>query len=96
MAEIAREDGQTELQLRRATKDLNDAVHRSFGEHGVTVPFRDFITYGCITYAAELISHGVKVEAAMTLAGFKNWTNFVRQCRAFLGCAPHDLKRRSG
>ena len=51
-------------------------------------PAREMITYGCLTYAARLIAEGVKIEAAMLIAGFHNKTNFCRQFREFLGCQP--------
>ena len=59
-------------------------------------PARELITYGCLTYAARLIAAGVKVEAAMLIAGFHNKTNFCRQFREFLGCQPsrHQPGRR--
>jgi len=36
----------------------------------------------------------VKVEAAMRLAGFRNKSNFNRDFRDYLGCLPHEFKRR--
>ena len=55
---------------------------------------RDLITYGCLLYAANLISKRTKCEAAMTLAGFRNKTNFNRDFRTYLGCLPHEFAGR--
>jgi methylphosphotriester-DNA--protein-cysteine methyltransferase len=72
-----------ELELRRGLRQGHAATCRAM------------ITYGCLTYAARLIGDGMKVEAAMNLAGFRNKTVFCRNCRDYLGCQPHELRGRS-
>jgi AraC-like DNA-binding protein len=80
MAEIARAVGMSELELRRVQQR----------HHAARV--RDFITYGCLTYAARFIAQGEKVEWAMTRSGFHNRTNFCHEFRQFLGCQPHEFR----
>lgn len=49
---------------------------------------RDLIVYACLTHARTLILDGTKVEAAMLLSGFRHYSNFCRQFRAFFGENP--------
>jgi AraC-like DNA-binding protein len=44
--------------------------------------------------AARLIEEGTKIEAAMRLAGFSNWTNFNAQFRREFGLNPRDDRAR--
>jgi AraC-like DNA-binding protein len=83
VADMARMAGVSELELRRGLRH----------DHASTC--RAMITYGCMTYAARLIADGMKVEAAMSLAGYRNKTVFCRNCRDYLGCQPHELRGRS-
>jgi AraC-like DNA-binding protein len=75
--EVAGEFGLAELTLRRRWRAVTG--HR---------PLRDAITVACIQHAAELLADGVKVEAAMHLAGFHHWSNFNRQFRRVFGTTP--------
>ena len=83
VADMSRMVGVGELELRRSLRRNHAA------------PCRAMITYGCLTYAARLIADGMKVEAAMSLAGFRNKTVFCRNCRDYLGFQPHALRGRS-
>lgn len=56
-------------------------------------PLAEVISYACTLYAVVLIGSGVKCEAAMQLAGFKNKTNFNRNVRDYFGALPHDFVR---
>ena len=73
VSEIAGLCGQTPPQLRRT----------QCGRLGLTP--RDLITVGCLNCALELIRTGVKIEAAMWHAGFRNRSNFNDRCREYLG-----------
>jgi AraC-like DNA-binding protein len=53
---------------------------------------RQLRSWCCITYAAHLIGNGVKVEAAMALAGFRNHTHFNERFREYLACLPHEAR----
>jgi len=53
------------------------------------------LTYSCITYAQLLIRQGIKISAAMRIAGFRQRTNFNRQYREFLGELPRESRSRA-
>ena len=59
---------------------------------------RDLVVYACLTHARALILDGTKVEAAMLLSGFRHYSNFCRQFRAFFGDNPSACRpdRRRG
>jgi AraC-like DNA-binding protein len=82
MAEVAARLGMTDVQLRRYLKRHNASR------------MRDVIAWSCLTYAADLILDGTKVEAAALAAGFRNRTNFNHQFRDYLGCQPANWRRR--
>src|SRR5262245_1998881 len=81
-ADLAAVLGVSERHLRRAQQR-----HRA-------ARWRELITYGCLLYALREISCGVKVEAAMRLAGFRNRTNFNRQVREYFACRPIEFRNR--
>jgi AraC-like DNA-binding protein len=58
------------------------------------LPLRDVIVLVRLGYAAQLITNDVKVQAAMRLAGFRNWTNFNRQFRRRFGATPAEYRAR--
>jgi AraC-like DNA-binding protein len=78
--EIAREFGLTEVTMRRRWRLPG------------MPPLRDVIILVRLGYAARLIVDGTKIEAAMRLAGFRNWTNFNRQFRRRLGGTPAEYR----
>jgi AraC-like DNA-binding protein len=69
--DLARALGTTERRLRRACQATGGSS------------LRLHLTYGCVTYAAQLIASGTKSEAAIRLAGYRSRWNFNRQCRQF-------------
>jgi AraC-like DNA-binding protein len=75
--EIASEFGLAELTLRRRWRAVTGHP-----------PLRQIITVACLQHAAELLADGVKVEAAMHLAGFHHWSNFNRQFRRVFRTTP--------
>jgi AraC-like DNA-binding protein len=75
--EIANEFGMTALALRRGWRAVTSHP-----------PLRHIITVACLQHAAELLADGVKVEAAMHLAGFHHWSNFNRQFRRVFRTTP--------
>ena len=90
MAEVAAVRGCTPVQIRHAT----DHLRRILGTVAYCAPFRDALTYSCLTYAGLLIRKGTKIHAAMRLAGFHQKSNFNHQCKEFLGSLPSELDRR--
>ena len=68
--------------------------YRGFCRHveSIKLSGRQIRSWCCITYAAHLIGSGIKVEAAMTLAGFRNHTHFNEQFRRCLGCLPREFR----
>jgi methylphosphotriester-DNA--protein-cysteine methyltransferase len=91
MAEVAAVRGGSPLQIRRA----NERIQRIVGSMGYCAKFRDVLTYSCITYAQLLIRQGIKISAAMRIAGFRQRTNFNRQYREFLGELPRESRSRA-
>jgi methylphosphotriester-DNA--protein-cysteine methyltransferase len=64
MAEVAAKAEVSVLQLRRYLRRNRRAN------------FREIRAWSCLTYAAWLIAGGIKIEAAMRLAGFHSRSNF--------------------
>jgi AraC-like DNA-binding protein len=78
VSEVAAMAGMRQPELRRR---LSNEVS--------TIPtIRRYITNVCFEYAAQLISSGVKIEAARELAGFRQKTNFNKRFVALFGCLP--------
>ena len=88
MSEVAKVFGLSEPQLRRALIHCQSSGPTSSGRSHAT--FRAIVTWACVLHAENMLKQGVKVEAALLMSGFRNKTNFNRQCRAFLGCLPHE------
>ena len=55
---------------------------------------RELRAWCCVTYAEHLIGKGMKCEAAMTLAGYKNHTHFNERYRRCIGCLPSESRGR--
>lgn len=53
------------------------------------------ISQVCLTRAAALVVDGMKIEAALTLAGFNHHTNFNRQFRKRFGMNPAEYRQQA-
>jgi AraC-like DNA-binding protein len=69
------------------------ALRRLLRGEGALTP-KALITQVCVEHAAELIRSGTKIEAALSLAGFHQKTNFNRQFRRMFGCLPHEYRNQ--
>lgn len=76
VGEVASRLGLRPRQLRRAQVRLG------------LPPVRQLIVLSAVTVAAELIRDGIKIEAAISMTGFKNRTNFYRQFRRYFQKLP--------
>lgn len=74
--------GRLDRSYRQFCRDIKPTKHTG----------RQLRSWCCITYAAHLIGKGVKVEAAMALAGFHNHTHFNERFREYLACLPHEAR----
>jgi hypothetical protein len=54
--------------------------------------FRALRAYSQLTYAVGLIARGVKIDAAIRLAGLHNRTNFTKRCKEHLGVLPAECR----
>jgi methylphosphotriester-DNA--protein-cysteine methyltransferase len=54
--------------------------------------FRMLRAQAQLTYAVALIARGVKIDAAIRLAGLHNRTNFTERCKRYLGVLPAQCK----
>jgi hypothetical protein len=62
-------------------------LRREWRAHG-RPSLRSLVSFGCVTYARQLISEGVKPSAAVVSAGLKSYWNFNRQSKQYsLGTA---------
>ena len=80
VAEAAATLGVSPVQLRRLLKRTGRAT------------FKAMLTEVCLSHAASLIREGMKIEAAMRLAGFRNKTNFNKQFARRFGMLPKKYR----
>jgi methylphosphotriester-DNA--protein-cysteine methyltransferase len=62
--------------------------------HKIGTTPRKVRAWCCVTFAEYLIGKGTKCDAAMSLAGYHNRTNFNKRFRECLGCLPSESRGR--
>ena len=66
-------------------------LRRLLRQHGVTPS--QVLQRLSVQYALMLIERGCKIEAAVTVVGFRNRTHFNRLCRRAVGRSPVEYRR---
>lgn len=94
--DVVREVGRSTLQLRRDVRRHNALLQECLGSLSAACPMRDVLTFCCVAYAAHLIGHGTKIDAARQLAGFQpeGKSGFNKQFRNYFGCTPQQFRDR--